>query len=268
MKTDIFVPILLYPDSPSPEYAAEAVHVGRKLGDAATVLIVEAILPRLEGHWGSRLIGVAGMAADLEARQHKAAAALREHLEGQAVLEAVRISHGQIEQAVSVRARSHDLTVISAETSQSRALGQTLVFDSGRPLVLVPAQTTAPTISHIAIAWDGSRAAARAVHDAMPWLLSARQITIVTAFDDKAIAAQTVADLQAYLERRGLEASTEDVSAKNAGVGVALQEGALKQGADMLVMGAFGHSRLRDFILGGATEAVFTKTRLPIFLSH
>ncbi|SFZ84538.1 Nucleotide-binding universal stress protein, UspA family [Devosia enhydra] len=268
MKIDLLVPILLYPDIPTPEHVAETVRVGRQLGEAASALIVEAVLPRLEGHWGSKLIGVAGMAKDLETRQHAAAEALRQQLDGQATIEAVRISEGQIQQAISVRARSHDLTLIGTETIESRQLGQTLVFDAGRPVVLVPAQTNAAKISRIAIAWDGSRAAARAVHDAMPWISTSSSLTIITAFDDKTISEQTVADLQAYLARRGLDAFCEDVSANGEGVGLALQDGALRHRADMLVMGAFGHSRLRDFILGGATEAVFAETRLPIFMSH
>ncbi|SFZ85956.1 Universal stress protein family protein [Devosia enhydra] len=268
MQADVFVPVLMYPDSPTPESVSAAVRMGRLLGEGAQVLLVEAMLPRLEGHWGSKIVGVAAMAAELEVRQHEAAQALRQHLEPQATVKAAHMSQAQILQAVSVAARTHDLTVISAETSQARELGQTLVFQSGRPVVLVPAESETSRIDRIAIAWDGSRASARAVHDAMPWIRKASFIAIVTAFDDKTIGQETVEDLRAYLGRHGLEAYAEHVSSSSDVVGIKLQDGALQHGADMLIMGAFGHSRIRDFVLGGATQKVFEETKLPIFMSH
>ncbi|SFZ80852.1 Universal stress protein family protein [Devosia enhydra] len=268
MQVDVLVPVLMYPDLPTLDSVSAGVRMGRLLGQGAQVLLVEAVLPRLEGHWGSRLVGVSGMAAELEAKQHEGAQALRQHLEAQATVKMAQLSQAQILQAVSVAARTHDLAVVSVETSQARELGQTLVFQSGRPVVLVPAQTDASRIDRIAIAWDGSRASARAVHDAMPWIRKASFITIVTAFDDKAIGRQTIDHLQAYLGRHGLEAYAEDVSSGSNAVGTKLQNGAIRHGADLLVMGAFGHSRIRDFVLGGATEEVFQETKIPILMSH
>lgn len=143
------------------------------------------------------------------------------------------------------------------------------MFGSGRPVLVLPAASPlSPVHEHIAIAWDGGRAAARAVQDAMPLLVKARLVTLLTACDDKAIGESTVAGLAAYLSRHGVETKHHDVSSAGIKIGAALQAGATRQGAGLLVMGAFGHSRIRDFVMGGATRSTLDDVTLPIFLSH
>ena len=116
-------------------------------------------------------------------------------------------------------------------------------------MILVPPSATAGTVEHIAIAWDESRVAARALHDAL----------------NGTGLAQT---LVASLDLRGYEAKVVDLTLDGSNIATALQDAALAEGVQLLAMGGFGHSRLRDFILGGATKGVLTDLRMPVLLAH
>ena len=90
-----------------------------------------------------------------------------------------------------------------------------------------------------------------------------------TVVDEKPLDDETIAErLAASLGRRGIAADAVSVLAEDAPIGISLQEHALKHGAELLVMGAYGHSAVRDFILGGATEDVLDDLRLPVLFSH
>jgi nucleotide-binding universal stress UspA family protein len=120
----------------------------------------------------------------------------------------------------------------------------------------------------IAIAWDGGRSASRAVHDAMPLITKARKAVLLTAYSDKEIGEASVAELSAYLDRHGVATSHHDVSSPGKVLGAAFQTAAHENGAGLLVIGAFGHSRLRDFVLGGVTRDILHELKMPVFLSH
>ncbi len=133
----------------------------------------------------------------------------------------------------------------------------------------MPELSPITSIEHVAIAWDGSRVAARAVADAAPLLHRAAKITVLTVVDEKPLHDRDAAErLAQALGRRGLKAQAMPAKAADCPIATALQERATEIGAGMLVMGAFGHSRLRDFVLGGATAGVLWDLRLPVLLSH
>ena len=95
------------------------------------------------------------------------------------------------------------------------------------------------------------------------------RITVLTVTDEKALAEQGIAErLASMLAGRGLDAKPLVVSLDGRTIATALQDAAITSGARLLAMGGFGHSRLRDFVLGGATQEVFTDLRLPVLLSH
>jgi nucleotide-binding universal stress UspA family protein len=132
----------------------------------------------------------------------------------------------------------------------------------------VPPSTGSDPVSHIAIAWDGSRVAARALGDALALLPEGGRVTVLTVQDEKPLAGRIAQTLADSLEKRGIPALIHSVPLGRRKIAEALQEGALESGATLLAMGGFGHSRIRDFVLGGATTGVFADLRLPVLLSH
>jgi nucleotide-binding universal stress UspA family protein len=143
------------------------------------------------------------------------------------------------------------------------------VFGAGVPVILVPPSTAASSIDHIAVAWDGSRVAARALCDALPLLAAGGRVSVVTVQGEKSLSGSSMAQtLTASLERRGYTANTVNITLEGRTIAKALQDAALSEGAQLLAMGGFGHSRLRDFILGGATKGVLSDLRMAVLLSH
>jgi nucleotide-binding universal stress UspA family protein len=120
----------------------------------------------------------------------------------------------------------------------------------------------------VVVAWDGGRAAARAVRDALPVLRRARQVVVVTLKEDKPVDPRSLEALVDFLAGHGIDVAHHDISGKERPVGEVLQEDALTRDAGLLVMGAYGHHRLREFVLGGATRAVLAGLRLPTLMSH
>jgi nucleotide-binding universal stress UspA family protein len=166
--------------------------------------------------------------------------------------------------------RLADLTVIArpgAEEAEGlTATFDTALFDSGRPLLLVPAAPVASLGTNVAIAWDCSREAARAVGAALPLLNGAEKVVILTAREPGQEAEPS--ELAAYLALHGVTARTWAFTPGSGALGEALLEETGKAGADMLVMGAYGHSRLREMVLGGVTRSILADADIPVFLMH
>ncbi len=121
----------------------------------------------------------------------------------------------------------------------------------------------------VVIAWDGSRPAARAVADALPILERAKKVRVLTVWNEKELSSESPgSELSKYLERRGIEATPDCIDAAGRRIGEILSSYVTANQADLLVMGAYGHSRLRDFILGGATREMLANPPMPILLSH
>lgn len=151
-----------------------------------------------------------------------------------------------------------------------RMVAEALVFQSGRPVIVVPDDHQAGfSAERIVVAWDYSRVAARALSDALPLLRRAATVTLVSFGDDKKFNASIAPDdVLAALRRRGVEAGFRQAERGNRDIGEAINAAAADSRADLLVMGGFGHSRLRDFVLGGATRGILAAPRLPSLISH
>jgi nucleotide-binding universal stress UspA family protein len=171
-------------------------------------------------------------------------------------------------------ARFCDLSVVSLkeEDGGEREIAERLVFESGRPVLIFPEDPKRPlaeSIETVAVAWDFSRPSARAVADAMPFLRRAKQVRFFTVVDDKAIKDAGLGDtLAKHLARHGVEAVMEDIKSGGRPVGGVLEAYVGDHKADLLVMGAYGHSRMREFILGGATDYMLTRPPTWVLLSH
>ena len=121
----------------------------------------------------------------------------------------------------------------------------------------------------VAVAWDFSRAAARAVSDALPLLEKAKKVRVVTVLNEKQLDNKNSAEeLSKNLSRHGIDVILDRVDAKGRPIGDVLEAYVASNAADMLVMGAYGHSRLREFVMGGATKSLLSKPPLPILFSH
>jgi nucleotide-binding universal stress UspA family protein len=148
-----------------------------------------------------------------------------------------------------------------------------LVFKTGRPTILIPAYEGAPRLEvrldRIVVAWDFSRAASRALADAIPLLQKASKVTVVTIRGEKDIPDNlSLNEVDRHLRMHGISADMENIEIEEDSIGKAIRDYVARRKADMLVMGAFGHSRLLEFILGGASRSIMKEPPLPVFLSH
>ena len=171
-------------------------------------------------------------------------------------------------------ARRFDLTVVGQAHGEQGASEELLIegalFGSGRPVVIVPRSQTQPLkLDRVQVCWDGSRPAARAIGDAMPLFTRAKSIEIVVVTGERDKSGEiTGANMKRHLERHGIHTEIKRVAAGSAGVQDAILTHATNNGADFLVMGAYGHSRLREFILGGVTRSILKSMPVPVLMSH
>lgn len=153
--------------------------------------------------------------------------------------------------------------------SNDDPLAETLLLGSGRPLLVIPYIHRGPlTARHIAICWDGGSAAARAVHDAMPFLHQAATIDVVAVDRGETTATSGPEALKDHLALRGLNANVHRLFSRTSDVRDVILSFAADVGADMLVMGGYGHSKLREQILGGVTRGMLETLTVPALISH
>jgi nucleotide-binding universal stress UspA family protein len=171
-------------------------------------------------------------------------------------------------------ARRFDLSIAAqarpeADGPETLIVEQAL-FDSGRPVLVVPYIQTAPfKADHVMLCWDGSRQAARAAADAIPFLSRATAVDVFIVESGKLKSDENPgADIASHLARHNRNVSLTRTTSGDTDVAGVILSHAADTGADMLVMGAYGHSRLREFILGGATRAILSSMTLPTLMSH
>ncbi len=176
-----------------------------------------------------------------------------------------------VHEAIADHARTHDLTVAGCDDAgllSERQIAEYLLFESGRPLIVVPAGYTGGGTGTVAVAWDNTPAAARALGDAKP-LIGTGEAVLLTIDGDKQIPGELDADaLLLATRRRGITARPVNAAKGGRTIAEALQDEAIAAGAGLLAMGGYGHSRLRRFILGSATAGLLAAPRLPTLLSH
>lgn len=177
-----------------------------------------------------------------------------------------------VHEVVAEHARLHDISVIGCRSSgllTERMVAEYLMFESGRPVIVVPvAFDAAYQNGPFGVAWDNTPAAARALGDSIA-LLEPEQLHFVTIVGEKQLQTDLDRDaLVKVISRRGVKADHLNVALGGRSIGAALQQEAVTAGAHMLIMGAFGHSRLRSFVLGSATQDILKNCQVPTLLSH
>lgn len=276
--TDVYLPLLTYPD-PSREDCLPAIaDAARHIGAALDAEAIEVDIPDVGNPLSEAILHVHDLIEAAERRSREAGNRLLEAAERVGVAHGVTIRRSAVralpalvaDVAVS-GARARDLTAFPLDGSDAakRGVAEILLFESGRPVLLVPeSYDRIPDFTVVVVATDFSRTATRALFDAAPFLSRAHRVHVVTAPEEKDTSRGDRDALARHFERRGLEASFTDVPTFGRPIGEVLQDQALALGAGLLVMGAYGHTRLRDFVLGGATRSVIHDPKLPIFLSH
>ena len=180
----------------------------------------------------------------------------------------------EIPERLVAEAQSCDIAIVSLREAETIELdiAESLIFGSGRPVLVLPQdpKRDMPTsLKHVAVAWDNSRPATRAIADALPFLREADEVRLFTVVDDKPIdRSPSVAKLARHLARHGVEIISEDVKCNGRAIGDVFNAYVVEHRSDLLVMGAYGHSRLREFILGGATQSMLGHPPTWILLSH
>lgn len=278
---DVLLQLSCYPEPTPGAVIDQAVDFASSQQAHLTALTFKIEIPRVGNALANMLLDIPGMIAAEEKKSIDNArsmvglftsAATRRDVAHEYLIESCASSHlGAI---MAEHARMHDLTIIPVgeHLGLQHYVAECVVFGSGRPTLILPegpegAKSLHPDV--VGVAWDFSRPAARAIADALPILRLAKIVRVVTITQEKAIdTARSGSDLVRHLSYHGVEAIVEEEEAAGRTIGQALEEWASAHEIDLLVMGAYGHSRLRDFILGGATKTVISHPKLPVLLSH
>lgn len=176
-------------------------------------------------------------------------------------------------------ARLADLTIVGQynpedpESFVADEFIENLVLSSGRPVLVVPyAGQFSRIASRVLIAWDGSREATRALHDALPFLNRAKQVTVLTinAMNSEPPSNRLPgSDIAAIVSRYGANVATQEIEGvKDVTIGETILSHVADLDADLLVMGCYGHSRWRELVLGGATRSILKSMTVPVLMSH
>ena len=278
---DVLLQLSSYPE-PTPIAAVEqAIGFAEALGAHLSALTYKIEIPSTSNVLANSLLDIQGMVAAERQKSVTNAQALM------GVFESMATKHGiahdqivgscptsQLAAIVTEHARMHDITMvpIGAQADLQQYVAECVIFGSGRPTIVfpeVPKSGNSFSLDIVGVAWDFSRPAARTVADALPILQRAKTVRVVTITQEKTIdTRRSSAELATHLARHGVEVVLEVEEAAGRTIGQALEGYAAARDLDLLVMGAYGHSRMRDFILGGATKTIVANPPLPVLLSH
>lgn len=189
-----------------------------------------------------------------------------------------RAVEGQVEPVISLHARYCDVCMVGQrdpegdEVTADPDMPDRLILAVGRPVLIIPRVGEHPVIGErVMIAWDASRLATRAVNDALPLLERAKQVKVLAVNPEGGEEGHgdiPSADIGLHLARHGIRCEAQHVSAHDVDVGDMLLSRAADQGTDLLVMGAYGHARWRELVLGGATRHILQHMTMPVLMSH
>lgn len=280
MFKDILVP---YVNADSERAAAAAAIALAEAFDAHVALLVTVDVPApMPSDWGAMAYDVyARLHEEARKRAREQADALREKFAHATVPLEVRTTEAVSlypQNAAAMQARYADLSVLptmprdGAENMLVHDYFHDLLRHSGRPVLVVPdghAATLPP--KRVVIAWKPTRETSRAVADAMPLLHKADAVDVLVidpAVGESAHGGEPGADIAAHLARHGLRVEVVTRPSMNFSVAYAVLEYARTVGADLVVAGGYGHSRLREALLGGTTRELLQTTHLPVLFSH
>jgi nucleotide-binding universal stress UspA family protein len=180
------------------------------------------------------------------------------------------------DEAIGRRARYADLTVVGPEMLSRETLKEKVIegalFSSGKPMLLIP-EGSKPTLrpNRVVVAWDSRTEASRAVRESLEILAGAEEVRIALvdpAEGESGHGAEPGADVATYLARHGAKVTVDRLPSQGKTVASVLRQHAVDTAAELLVMGAYGHSRLRERIFGGVTKSILDEPTLPVFMAR
>jgi nucleotide-binding universal stress UspA family protein len=185
---------------------------------------------------------------------------------------------GEASAVVALEARHADLTILSQADPSERLpsvaadLPERVVMDSGRPVLVIPYAGHFEQVGErVLVAWDGSPQAARAVKEALPLLEEARHVEVVTIGSPRYSLADLFdpgLDVVRHLAKHDVSAESRHLTASDGDIGNLLLSCAADEAADLIVMGAYGHSRLREIVFGGVSRTIFKEMTVPVLMTH
>lgn len=278
---DILFHIDSYPEPTSETAIDQVVGFAGALGGRVTALALAVRIPLHSNRLADHLIKLTAIAQEVESDSHQACVAGLDYFARKA--EPAGVMAGRLHETAELfaysehlarRAETRDFCIIPLGQDYDGQIeaAQTVVFASGRPvLVFKPGRADLPTgaVGTVVVAWDGSLRAARALHEALPILQLAREVRLLTVVGEKPAAAGGIgAEPLRHLEAYGVPAHVDEVDAAGRTIGEVFDAYLAERRAGLLVMGAYAHSRLREFVLGGATEHVLHRPKAAVFLAH
>lgn len=226
---------------------------------------------------------VAGVWAELLNRARAQAGEQREKVEARLKASGLKYELRTVEalgrdlgRVAAVHARYSDLAVMARPRDEEGAglrldMIEGVLFHAGRPALVAPPDWNGALGKKIAIAWDASREATRALAEARPFLAGCTEAIVMTV-DAKHKAfghgEQPGLNIAAHLERRGVKVRVQNLESGDQSVSRALCTAAVAEGADLMVMGAYAHSRLREMVFGGATRDLLESAPVPLLMAH
>jgi nucleotide-binding universal stress UspA family protein len=181
------------------------------------------------------------------------------------------LSTGDVGTEISRLARYFDATVLQQPDPagpETADLIEAVLFGSGRPVLIVPSHQGPSQFGTVVIAWDEGRPAARAVADALPLLAMAERVEVVTVGTHGRDLNRHSSHLVRHLARHGIEAQMMNLARDQGSVASTLLSHAADVTADLIVMGGYGHSRLREIVLGGTTRRILQTMTVPVLMAH
>lgn len=261
---------------------AVAVALAAREGAHLTVLQIFNLPMPAPSPWGLLPdLAMSEIYATLKDKAERDAIVWRDRLAVEAVSSEVRVTESlfvEPSRTAAVHARPGDLVVMTAagddknEQSVVQQFFAAILLESGRPVLVVPPRFSSQgSAKHAVVAWRPCREATRALHDAMPLLGTVESVDLVVVVPEGSAAGkdrQPGVDIATHLARHGLKVSVEVHERGMESIGMALAEHARKSGAELLVAGGYGHSRLREWALGGVTRELLKTSLVPILFSH
>ena len=276
---DIFLPLVGEPSAAAIAAIEKCTAIAGDIGARVTAMVVEqdisvrpkvAISSDLENMVATKAVRSVSNAHDLLTAFDTAAT--RFGVRNEQWLQ--RFAPADIPANLAVWARLKDLSLLPVKPhdDQWEKIVERLIFESGRPILMCPEELAGEltvAFDNVVIAWDHSAPAARAVADALPWLQAAANVHIITATDNNTPAELVSGTaLVSHLAEHGIEATFEMIKIDGSAVGKVFETYVKANAIDLLVMGAYHHSRLNEIVWGGATKTVIGRPPCWVMMSH
>lgn len=190
-----------------------------------------------------------------------------------AEIRTAEIITGGSTETILAHCRLTDLVMIGQENPDDpepmrEMLIESVLFEAGVPVLVVPYIGSTLPLKNVMVAWDGSPTASRAVHAALPLLQMAEKVTVMIVETGRRTSGEPGADIATYLARHGLNVTIDVVPRPTSGVADAILNYVSDNNIDMVAMGGYGHSRMREFLFGGATRDILASMTVPVMMAH